>query len=326
MTTQNSYRLDALQRRFDLRRVYLNTQTNFTGPISWPSDASGKQRRYPVLLPVTPLEVDAMESQDVLDTAIQVIDTHRLKVGEPGQNRETIKELQAQAMRRFEGTALSANQMYDRYAKEAHGIGYSDLIAKGRGELVKQFKKAFSGVLYVHPMDSWRPHYLREIVRGLEIAAGDEVIDELLDLAGNGHVHSQYLSGLLLSFHEHGLSPRSVQLLLDAHESHHPQALDSLARLLLAQEEYVGALQCALVALQGKYIDARRTVDLLRQYLGMAVLETASGLVPALVAVRNSLDEQYKALARKHFPEFFPTAEDEAKAMLRRMMGDRDHV
>jgi hypothetical protein len=207
------------------------------------------------------------------------------------------------------------------YVKMRFGIAYSALVDKLRRDLIERFKTAFDGILYVPEMESWRSPDVRSIVLGYEISADREVIDELVKLGHCGHIHSLYLAALLLCFTQQGLTKQSVKLLLQAHENKHPQALDALSRLLLAQRDYVGATQAALISIQGQYPDANSTVELVQQSLTTMIIETNHGFVPAFAAVLDSLDSQFRELACKHFPNWFPSADERAEAFSRRIAG-----
>lgn len=328
MSAQNSYCLTALNQPHHVRRVYLNTEVNFTEASlaratspSVPSNSSSKYRRA-ILLPTSPFEVDVMNMQGILDKASWVTDTLSLVVDElPVSGSETLKDVRDKALEYFDEGDLSTNQKYHKYAEMRFGIGYSALVDKLRGELIERFKTAFGGILYVPEMESWRSPNVRDIVSGYEISADREVIDELVRLGHCGHVHSQYLAALLLCFTQHGLTKQSVKLLLQAHENKNPQALDALSRLLLAQGDYVGATQAALISIQGEYPDAKSTVEMVQRSLTMMVIETNHGIVSAFAAVLDSLDSQYQELARKHFPKWFPSEEERAEAFFRRLTG-----
>jgi hypothetical protein len=330
MSGQNSYRLTALGDTYAVRRVYLNKEEHFTEANTGASGsrASDKYRR-PRLLPTSPFEVEALSLKVDLDAASWVTDTLLLVVDElQVSGVETVKDLRAKALEHFEGrdSKLSKNQKYDSYTRERFGKSYSELVNQLRGQAIDRFKTAFDGILYVPEMESWRQPHLRDVVVGYEIAAEREVIAELIDLADCGHVHSQYLAALLLCFTQQGLTKQSIELLLEAHENKHPQALDALGRLLLAQDDYVGAVQAALIARQGQYPEAKRTIELVQRALTMAVLETPSGVVPAFAAVLGVLDSNYLELARKQFPEWFPSESDRTKAFFHRLAGGSRHV
>jgi hypothetical protein len=131
---------------------------------------------------------------------------------------------------------------------------------------------------------------------------------------------------LLLCFTQQGLNQQSVELLLQAHENKHPQAIDVLGRFLLAESDYVGAVQAALISMQGQYPDAKNTVRLVQRELTMMVLETPRGIVPGFAAVLDILDSKYLNLAGKHFPEWFQSQEECAQAFFRRFVGGTSHV
>ncbi|AFQ49454.1 hypothetical protein [Burkholderia cepacia] len=335
MSERNSYRLTALGRTYDVRRVFLNKKPDFTEDVSRPSggDASSdsaKSRptyRRPLLLPTSPFEVEKMDREGVLEKASWVTDTLLLTVDDlPVSRAETLKDLRAKALAEFEGSELSKQQKYDHHTRKRFGKSHNDLVAELREAVVERFKVAFDGILYVMPMESWRQSGAREVVRGYEIAASRQVINEMLQLAGSGHVHSQYLAALLLCFTQRGLTKRSVELLLRAHENAHPQALEALGRLLLAQGEHVGAMQAALLAMQGGYPDAKHTIDEVQRSMTMTVVMTQGGPVPAFMVVLHGLDDKYQALARTYFPDWFPSEADRAAAFFSRFTKGDSHV
>lgn len=332
MADQNSYRLTALDRTYDVRRVYLNKEEHFTEANlrPWKSSASvnpSEKYRRPLLLPTSPFEVEVMGCQGLLDEASWVTDTLLLIVDElPVSGVGRVKDLRAKALKQFEGRKGTTNQKYDIYTREHFGKSHSDLVNELREQVIERFKAAFEGILYVPEMESWRPPGVRDIVMGYEIAADSKVIDELVELAGCGHVHSQYLAALLLCYTQQGLTQQSVELLLQAHENKHPQALDALGRFLLAEGDYVGAVQAALISMQSQYPEAKNTVELVQRALTMMVFQTPRGPVPAFAAVLDILDSKYLDLARKHFPEWFRSEEERAQAFFRRVAGGANHV
>jgi hypothetical protein len=332
MSDLNSYRLTALDRTYDVRRVYLNVEAHFTEAIFRPSESStfvkqSDKYRRPLLLPMSPLEVEALSRQGELYEASLVADTQLFVVDElPVSGAETVKDLRAKALKQFEGRKGSINQKYDGYTRERFGKSHSEMVSELREQVIERFKAAFEGIMSVPEMESWRPPGVREFVMGYEIAADCNVIDELIDLAGCGHVHSQYLAALLLCFTQQGLTQQSVELLLLAHENKHPQALDALGRFLLAEDDYVGAVQAALISIQGQYPDAKETVRLVQRALTMMVLQTPRGIVPAFAAVLDNLDSKFLVLARKHFPEWFRSEEERAQAFFRCFAGGASHV
>lgn len=283
------------------------------------------------LLPMTPLELDEpLFRNDVLARASRVVDTHRLRVESLRiTGGQTIKNLQDKALAENTDRKIGKGRIYDRYARKHYGKPYSELVDNLRVAAVKRFHDAFAELMYVPPMSSNWPPYQRDIVNQYEVAATPEVLEILVDLAGQGHAHSQYLAGLLICFSERGLTPRAAALLLEAHDNKHPQALDAIARYLLVAQDYAAALRCALVSLQGGYTHADDTIRLIEQALGHRIIETRQGVVPAFPVLVHSLEDQFASLARRHFPHWFPSAEDESAAMRRflaRHAGGADNV
>nr|WP_057927200.1 hypothetical protein [Burkholderia ambifaria] len=340
MSDQNTYAITLFGVTYQVPRVFVTAEQAFTEDevpaplLSGSSRASALKKRpgkrpRPLLLPISPHEVCALSRENVLNQASSVTDKHALLIEDEDllvSGTETVKVLQAKALEHFKELEDGPNRKYHLYAVEHYNKSYSDLVRDLREVVVRRFRAAFEKILYVPEMQSWRQPYEREFAFGYEIAADEPVIDELVDLAGRGHVHSQYLAGLLLCFSQRGLTTQSVELILKAHRNKHPQALNALARLLLAQREYIGALLCALVAMDGKDRDAARTVDLIQRSLGTQVIETTAGIAFGLPAiVKTVLDSNFQALARKHFPEWFPSQDDLARAFFERIKGGANH-
>ncbi|VWB43135.1 hypothetical protein [Burkholderia lata] len=338
MSDQNTYQITALGVPYAVRRVYLNTEKRFTEPdlpypdLRLPSTSAKKSDTYrrPILIPTSPFEVETMDCEDAHEDASEVTDTHWLVVDELRVGKaETVKDLQTKALKRFEGSEfaeLTVNQKYHRYSLERFGKGHSALIKEKRDEVVARFRSAFEEIQYVTVTHSWRPSSEAEVVMGYEIFAKPSVVRTMVDLAGCGHVQSQYLAALLLCFAHRGLTGKCVELLLKAHENKHPQALDALARLLLAQRDYVGAVQCALLAMEGQYRHAKLTIEFVQRALTGMVMETPRGLVPAFLALLAELESGFGKLASKHFPEWYPSEDDLARAFFQRFMGGSDRV
>jgi len=335
MSDRNSYSFTALGRTYDVRRVKLDKNEDFTENVERPSGSdapvnsskSSALRRRPLLLPVSPFEVEKMHLAGELDKASWVTDNLLLTVDDlPVSRAEKMKDMREKALAEFKGSDLSNQKKYDAYTLKRFGKYHNALVEELKTALVERFKMAFDSILYVVPWESWRAPGAREKVSGFEIAGSPKVIREMLELAGGGHVHSQYLAALLLCFSEQGLTKRSVELLLQAHEKAHPQALSALACLLAAQREYIGAVQAALIAMQGGYPAAGSTVREVQRSLTTAVILTNNGPVPAFYAVLQHLDEKYTLLARKHFPEWFPSEKERVPSFLRRLNEGGRHV
>jgi hypothetical protein len=92
------------------------------------------------------------------------------------------------------------------------------------------------------------------------VVATSQALEVYQGLAAQGHVYSQYLAGLLLATATGGYSAYCVSYLLDAHEHKHPEALKVLAEFLLGCEDYLGAMQCALLSLAGGHKGAARSL------------------------------------------------------------------
>jgi len=334
--SQQQFQIDLLGSKFDVRVAYLNSESGFTvtekPAQNSEKDIPKKTFRVPRLLPVTACEVEFMELEVEHNEAARVtardwLIVEDLRVG----TAETIAQVHESAKKRFSGDEfahLGLNQKRTRYTHERYGQPYTDLVKTLRDEVVTRYLAAFERVYLVEPMRSWRnPGVARDIVQGLEIIAPPHVIQTMIDLARRGHVHSQYLAALLLCFDEQGLTKRSVELLIKAHHNCHPQALDSLARFLLSQREYLGAVQCGLIAMESKYGGARHTIERALQAIAPLVDTSRGGLMFGIDILLHDLDVTgYTNLAREHFREWFPHPEAAARAFFERHMGGARHV
>ncbi|MGN7100304.1 hypothetical protein ACTHR6_01760 [Ralstonia holmesii] len=326
MSELNTYSLTLLGVKHNVSRIFFNTREDFTE-----DDRSGKSdssRRRPALIPTTPLAVAALSQEDILDRASQATIKNHLRIESLRvSDTETIGDFLSKALMLDTNRAVRSGTKYDNYAKQRFGKSYSQFVDELRRDVVKRFHEAFDKLEYVPPMlSNWPPHS-RDIVNEYEVAAPPDVIDELADLASQGHIHSQYLVALLRSFTERKLTRESVNLLLEAHENKHPQALDALARYLLVGQDYTAALQCALISLEGRYPHAKYTIQLFERSVAGKVIVMPRGVIPALkVVLESELDGKFQSLARKHCPEWFPSEEELMRSFFQRHLGGTDHV
>lgn len=147
-------------------------------------------------------------------------------------------------------------------------VSYARLLGNHKASLIERFKAVFEENLPV-ASNSLCPK--QEAFSHAPVVATSQALEVYQGLTAQGHVYSQYLAGLLLATATGGYSATCVSYLLDAHEHKHPEALKVLAEFLLGCDDYLGAMQCALLSFAGGHKDAVRALHNVTSATGPAV-------------------------------------------------------
>lgn len=223
-------------------------------------------------------------------------------------NRQTVTELHKEAKREY--PTLKAQKAYNAYSMTSYGKPYDKLIREAKDLLISEFEFYFSEldsktIELSNPSPFQRSH----------ISCSRDVIEKFKQLGNAGHVFSKHLAGVLLTtmYGEH--DSKGVYYLLDAYENRFPRSLNALAEYLTYKQDYLGAVQCCLLS-----IDCHSSVDYCSRTLIRKVLAETSHILlrPSMTPVahyilHNLLDKKFTAIAKKHFPEFFPTKAEKEK-------------
>ena len=209
--------------------------------------------------PLTSGDIEILSSQKAFDETLRVFDNSQVQFQLPGsQEIISTAELYSRAQLKTPDPEGSHYRSYDLYSKRHFRVSYARLLDSHKASLIERFKSAFEQNAQADASTSLCPK--QEAFSHAPVVTTPKALEVYQGLAAQGHVYSQYLSGLLLATSTGGYSASCVSYLLDAHEHKHPEALKVLSEFLLGCEDYLGAMQCALLSLAGGHKDAARAL------------------------------------------------------------------
>lgn len=271
-------------------------------------------RRHTVLFmarsPLTYMDVRLFDAEKAYNDIVKAFDSTRVVLHAPGVPlRMTAGELKDKALAEFPN-AKGPGKACDLYARTHFGHPYSDLVNKAKVALEKRFRLAFSSnQLDPANHDSSFGSKTR-IFSHYPIWATPDSIREFKQLAKQGHVYSQYMAGLLLATVPGNHDPECIDYLLMAHKNKHPEALGVLAEYLLYKDDYLGAVQCALISLEGGDRDSRHVIKTTFGICSMKILHLPNQTVPAIEYLLRLLTTgEFAQLFAEHCPEYAPSEE-----------------
>ena len=235
----------------------------------------------------------------------EAIDTSKLTLSVPGRNLKiSVVDFRSEASRAY--PRMGINKAYDVHAKAQFGHSYSDLVSVARNKVINRFKSAFEQNLDEHPMsDEYRKD--KDIFTHSPAWTSERSLKEYKSLAKKGHVYSQYLAGLFLASSAGGYKAECVEYLLMAYENKQPEAMRVLAEYLHFRNDYYGALQCALLSVDGGDDHSKNIV---RKVLGECVYkmaQTTHGIAPySFVLLQLLRQNGFDAMLREHFSDLDP--------------------
>jgi hypothetical protein len=258
--------------------------------------------------PLTDTEIGLITSRKTFHHLAKAIDTSKLTLSIPYQDfKISVKDFRAEAIKACPGVGI--NKAFDTYAKAQYGHSYSDLINAARNKVITRFKAAFDKNMIEHPMNDI--NFSRERKNAFThhpIWAPASAIKEYKALAKKGHVYSQYLAGLLLGSHVCDYSAECIDYLLMAYENKQPEAMRVLAEYLFFREDYYGAMQCALLSVDGGDSHSKKIV---RNVLGTCshkVLTGPHGVIHLSAAIMSyACQDGFETILRKHFGDLLPS-------------------
>lgn len=265
--------------------------------------------------PLTDMDIDLFDASKAFHHLAKAIDTSLLSVTIPSSNQK----IQLRALREDAKAAapgMQINAAFDVYTKSRYGESYSGLIERARTKVIDRFKAAFSENLYESPMNGVHlTGHQAEIFSHNPVWAPEKAIKEYKSLAKQGHVYSQYLAGLLLASHVSGYSPACIRYLLMAYENKHPEAMRVLAEYLLYREDYLGALQCGLLSVDGGDDHSRKIVRRVLAVCTMRILNTDRGIVPfSSNLLHTILNSGLDYILKEHFRDLLPETRAEVQS------------
>lgn len=211
---------------------------------------------------------------------------------------------------------LSNRKALDAYSIEMFGVGHSQILEKAKSFLSKRFESNFFEI----NSEFMALDKFSEFARS-PMSCGKSVIHEFEKLAEQGHIFSQFMAGLLLTTMPGNFSTKGVPYLILAYENRFPRSMDALAEFLLYKKDYVGAVQCSLLSIDCMDRTESTMHNILQHTWGTLI--GSPMLHMSTYIFEYALDDSFKLLAKKHFPEFYPSKEEREKRMLQSLLGKR---
>ncbi|SEF91544.1 SEL1-like repeat protein [Marinobacterium lutimaris] len=236
----------------------------------------------------------------------KAFDTSQLTLSIPNKGiKIKVADFREEALKAApEGTKIGA--AFDTYAKAQYDRSYSDLVSDARNKVISRFEAAFAENLDHDPMND-EYHTDKEIFLHHPVWTPQSSIKEYKLLAKQGHVYSQYLAGVFLASNAGGYKVECVEYLLMAYENKHPEAMRVLAEFLNFKNDYYGAVQCALLSIDG---GDDYSMKIVREVLGSTshqMMQTNHGVAPlSLVIIETLRANGFDSILGEHFSEFNP--------------------
>jgi len=291
-----------------------------------PSTRIGSENRGPktrkekmdvwVQAPLSERQIEIMEMMgqpNPFHHLSKAIDNSQLTLSIPHKGiKIKVEDFREEALKSApKGTKINA--AFDTYAKAQYNHPYSDLVSAARNEVIARFKAAFAENLDHDRMND-EYHKDKDIFLHYPVWAPISSIKEYKSLAKQGHVYSQYLAGVLLASSAGGYKAECVEYLLMAYENKQPEAMRVLAEFLNFKNDYYGAMQCALLSINGGDDYSK---NILREVLGNAahqVMQTNRGVTPLSTVIIETLrSDGFDSILREHFSELNPDPHPEIR-------------
>lgn len=261
-----------------------------------------------VKTPLTESQIEVerimMGQQNPFHHLINAVDTSLLTLSIPHKGIKIKVEDFRNEARLAAPEETGLNKIYDTYAKAQYNHSYSDLVRDARNKVIARFKAAFAKNLDHDPMND-EYHKDKAIFIHYPVWAPASSINEYKSLAKQGHVYSQYLAGLLLASSSGGYNAACVEYLLMAYENKHPEAMRVLAEFLNFKNDHYGAVQCALLSINGGDDYSKKIV---REVLGKTshqMMQTNHGIAPlSFIIIETLRANGFDSILREHFSEF----------------------
>ncbi|MDW1674130.1 MULTISPECIES: hypothetical protein [unclassified Vibrio] len=247
-----------------------------------------------------------VESKKLFDNSLVILD-----------GRIKNEDFKQEAKGKF--PSLSNRKALDAYSLEMFGVGHSQILEQAKSLLVKRFESNFFEI----NSEFIALDKLSEFARS-PLSCGQSVIHEFEELAQQGHVFSQFMAGLLHTTMPGGFSTKGIPYLILAYENRFPRSMDALAEYLLYKRDYVGAVQCSLLSIDS-LDNTKSTMQRILQHTWGKFIDGPMLQLNTFI-FEHALDDNFKLLAKKHFPEFYPSKEELEKRMLERLLGTREDI
>lgn len=275
----NCYKVHILGTEYEVGLKVFN-RLEFLEPGARYQVSTREKPKHMTGFPLTSADIGTIASQKAFDETLKAFNNSQLQFELPGsQEIISTTELYSRAHLETPDPEGSHYRSYDLYSKRHFRVSYARLLDSHKASLVERFKVAFEENTPVEASSGLCPK--QEAFSHAPVVATSHALEVYQGLAAQGHVYSQYLTGLLLATATGGYSSTCISYLLDAHEHKHPEALKVLAEFLLGCEDFLGAMQCALLSLAGGHKDSARSVS------NLTTLVSPVGLTEMIESLRQ---------------------------------------
>lgn len=294
---QERYTLDILKQTFALEvdRTVFDSKSFAATPSDGnpPLESREDLKKAQVLVPLTQLclEINGRAKRTFTDMC-KAFENGKIRLKLPSGERMTVAKLrEAAKLSREPGQSLL--QAFESYAQKRFNRSYSDLISDAHKSMITRFCKIFDSIGHLPPMQMSHDEHvaMEENFTHYPIWTSPENLRELCKLADQGHVYSQYLAGVLLATVAGEFSKRCVRYLIMAYENKVPDAMAVLAEFCFLKRDYLGAVQCALLSVDGGHLDSKRLIQKCYGIMAMQVYQSASGVVFGNQVLTQALHE-----------------------------------
>lgn len=274
--------------------------------------------------PITDRQIEIstkfMRQKNPFHHLAKAIDTSKLTLSIPSRNLKiSVVDFRSEASKAY--PKMGINKAYDAHAKAQYGHSYSDLVSAARDKVIDRFKAAFAENLDHHPMND-EYHKDKDVFSHHPVWTPESSIKEYKSLAKRGHVYSQYLAGLFLASNAGGYQVECVEYLLMAYENKQPEAMRVLAEFLHFKNDYYGAMQCALLSVDGGDDHSKKIVREVLDECVYKMMQTAQGIAPySFVLLQLLRQNGFDSILREHFSDLSPDARPEIRISGFRMGG-----
>ncbi|MEH8018921.1 hypothetical protein MN202_16890 [Rheinheimera muenzenbergensis] len=256
---------------------------------------------------------EVMEEPNPFHHLSKAIDTSQLTLSIPHKGiKIKVADFREEALKAApKGTKIGV--ALDIYAKAQYDRSYSDLVSDARNKVIARFKAAFMENRDYHPMSD-EYHTDKDIFLHHPVWAPQSSIKEYKSLAKQGHVYSQYLAGVFLASNAGGYKVECVEYLLMAYENKQPEAMRVLAEFLNFKNDYYGAVQCALLSVDGGDDYSKKIVRVVLGNTSHQMMQTNHGIAPlSFVIIETLRANGFDSILREHFSEFNPDPQPEIR-------------
>lgn len=255
---KQSYALEVDRTVFD-SKDFAEVQAEGSPPL----ETREERKKAQVHVPLTQLDLELdSRARCAFTEMCKVIENGLIPVKLASGKKTTIAKIreEAKATRR---PGQKLNQAFESYSQEHAGRSYSEIIDAAQRSMITRFERLFDQIGHLEPMQMTHEEHvdMRENFTHYPVWTTPENLSEIRTLADQGHVYAQYLAGVLLATVAGDFSKSCVQYLVMAYENKVPDAMAVLAEFCFLKRDYFGAVQCALLSIDGGHTDSKRLIQ-----------------------------------------------------------------